>query len=531
MKKYSHISYAKIQRPYFRKTLYLALLLLWTAFSNLHAQHNGRVYYSIIPQPRIVRPAPGDFNTKNHIAVCFETDDPAFTEKIRYMPETILEDYFNRLSFPEKCPASNFLMIRQAPVEGTHNPAAYRIRIRKKSILIEAPHEEGVFYALQSLRQIIAGRRAIESYFIPGGEIIDWPEYEYRGMMLDVARHFFDESQIRTLIDYLARFKINKLHLHLADDQGWRIEIKSYPELTKRGSLIEVDSTPGGYFTQQQYSDLVEYARNRFIDIIPEIDMPGHTNAALASYAFLNCDDKRRELYPGTDVGFSSLCTSKDTVYGFVDRVIGELAAISPSPYIHIGGDESDATPHEGYIRFVDSVQKIVRRHGKTMIGWDEIARAPLDSGTVVQFWIHKDEAAKASLAGHPVIYSYAPYMYLDMKYNKKTPLGLHWAGYIDLKKAYTKALERVEGLDTNMIVGLEAPLWTETVRSMRDLIYLTYPRMCAYAEAGWTPRKERNWRPFRIRLSLLQKTLPPGFYKDKSVPWNYPRLHKQTGH
>ncbi|NPA46136.1 MAG: family 20 glycosylhydrolase [Chlorobi bacterium] len=507
--------------------LFILLLLISGNGIALRAQQNGRVYYSVIPQPRIVKPAPGDFNIKTQINICPDIRDSIFLDSIRYMPAFILSDYFENIRYPDTCPSDNYIVIRKAPVEDTDNSSAYHIKIRRKKILLEAPNEKGIFYGLQTLGQIIAGRRAINSYYIPAGDIIDWPEYEYRGMMLDVARHFFDENQIRYLIDYLARFKINKLHLHLTDDQGWRIEIKSYPELTRRGALIEVDSTPGGYFTQKQYSDLVAYARNRYIEIIPEIDMPGHTNAALASYAFLNCDNKRRELYSGTGVGFSSLCTSKDTVYGFVNRVIGELAAISPSPYIHIGGDESNATPHNEYIRFIDSVEKIVRSHGKTMIGWDEIARAHPDSGTVVQFWIHKNEAVKASQSGHPLIYSYAPYMYLDMKYNKRTPIGLHWAGYINLKKAYTKTLEPVDSLDINKFIGIEAPLWTETIRNMRDLIYMTFPRICAYAEAGWTPRKERNWRPFRIRLSLIQKLLPPGFYKDKSVPWRYPEKHK----
>jgi len=505
------------------RTLTGWFLWLWL-MGGVYAQTASPIYYPVVPQPRFVYPALGSFNLKGSIRIYVESDNPAFTDNVIYMPAQMLSSFFPKISYPKKTPSRNFILIRQGPVTGTLNPAAYYIQIKPQGIIIQATGEQGVFYALQTLKQIIAGRLAIKSFYLPAGEIIDWPRYNYRGMMLDVARHFYAPDEVMDLIDYLALFKINKLHLHLSDDQGWRLEIKSYPELTNRGALIEVDSTPGGYYTQQQFKDLVAYAHERFIDIIPEIDMPGHSQAALASYDFLNCDGKRKKLYHGTDVGFSSFCTRKDTVYKFIDKVIEEIAAISPSPYIHIGGDESDATPHDEYVRFVEKVQQIVRKHGKIMVGWDEIARSQLDTSTVVQFWIHRKEAIKAARQGNHIIFSYAPNCYLDMKYHERTPLGLHWAGYIPVSKAYRFRTDTIPGLRPDKIIGIEAPLWTETVRSYRDIIYLTFPRICAYAEIGWTSPGNRHWEEFRRRLSFIQSLLPEGYFRSGEIPWDYPK-------
>src|SRR6185295_5797180 len=199
---------------------------------------------------------------------------------------------------------------------------------------------------------------------IPGGHVTDRPRFAYRGAMLDVARHFFSVAQVERYIDQLAMYKINTFHLHLADDQGWRIMIHSWPRLATYGGSTAVDGDPGGYYTQEQYRDIVEYARQRFITVIPEIDMPGHVNAALASYAELNCDGIAPPLYTGTDVGFSSLCVSKPITYRFIDDVIRELAALPPGRYLHIGGDEAQATSHADYVTFMNRAQQIVADHG-----------------------------------------------------------------------------------------------------------------------------------------------------------------------
>ncbi len=283
---------------------------------------------------------------------------------------------------------------------GNHAPEGYQMNISPESIIIQAKDHAGLFYGIQTLRQLLNSDIELNEqqngpWLIASGTIDDYPEYGYRGAMLDVARHFFEVEEVKLFIDYLAMFKMNRLHLHLSDDQGWRIEIKSWPRLTEHGGSTEVGGGPGGFYTQEEYADIVQYAAERFITIVPEIDMPGHTNAALASYAELNCDEKATELYTGTEVGFSTLCTDKEVTYKFLDDVFRELSALTPGEYIHIGGDESHVTPLEDYIPFINKAQKIVEKHGKKVIGWDEIAHADLLPNTVVQWWAEAGKCKK----------------------------------------------------------------------------------------------------------------------------------------
>jgi hexosaminidase len=302
----------------------------------------------------------------------------------------------------------------------------YALVIEEESIALSAATAEGVFRGVQTLRQLLPAR--IESaaqqdgpWKIATGAITDFPIYEYRGAMLDVSRHFFGVEDVKRYIDLLAAFKINKLHLHLSDDQGWRIEIKSWPKLTEIGGSTEVGGGEGGFYTQEDYREIVNYAANRYITIIPEIDMPGHTNAALASYPELNCDGKTRELYSGTEVGFSTLCTDKEVTYQFVDDVVRELAEMTPGPFIHIGGDESHVTPMEDYIPFIERTQEIVDKYGKRVVGWDEIANADLLENTIVQYWAEAENAIKGIEEGAKVIMSPATKTYLDMQYDSTT--------------------------------------------------------------------------------------------------------------
>ena len=283
----------------------------------------------------------------------------------------------------------------------------YEMKIDKKMIAISATSPAGCFNGVQTLLQTMPVKApAREKLHIPTGEIRDFPEYAYRGAMLDVGRHFFSVDEVKQFIDYMAMYKLNALHIGLTNDQGWRIEIKSWPKLTEIGGSTEVGGGPGGFYTQEQYKELVKYAQDRNITIIPEIDMPGHTNAALASYAELNCDGKARDLYTGIEVGFSTLCTDKEITYQFIDDVIGELAAITPGEYIHIGGDESHSTPLEDYIPFVNRVQQIVLKHGKKVVGWDEIANASLVENSAVQFWDNVKNTTMALEQGAKVVIS-----------------------------------------------------------------------------------------------------------------------------
>ena len=243
------------------------------------------------------------------------------------------------------------------------------------------------------------------------------------------------------------------------------------------------------------------YARSRYIDIVPEIDIPGHTNAALASYPELNCNGVAPALYTGTEVGFSSLCIDKELTYEFLDDVIGELAALTPGPYIHVGGDEAHSTPAEDYRRFIERAQQIVQAHGKQMLGWAEIAQIDLSPGTVAQYW-QGDFGSRAAAQGVKLIMSPADRSYLDMKYDDSTPLGLNWAGNIDVERAYSwDPATLLPGVGEDAVLGVEAPLWTETLDNMDDLEYMVFPRLLGLAEIGWSPAEGRSWDEYRLRL------------------------------
>jgi len=320
--------------------------------------------------------------------------------------------------------------------------------------------------------------------------------------MLDISRHFFGVETIKSVIDQISLYKINHLHLHLSDDQGWRIEIKSWPELTAIGSSTEVGGGEGGFLTQEDYKEIQRYAQSHFITVVPEIDMPGHTNSALASYAELNCNDKTTELYTGIEVGFSTLCAEKEITYTFLSDVFTELAQLTEGPYIHIGGDESHVTSDEDYIKLVDYALEKVISLGKTPIGWDEIANANLDDRGISQYWANSENTSLAGSKKASVIISPAAHAYLDMQYDSLTPLGLHWAGYLPVKKSFDWDPEKlVENLDSQLIVGIEAPLWSETLESLEDIEYMTFPRLPGLAEIAWSTSEKRTWETYKVVL------------------------------
>ena len=401
----------------------------------------------------------------------------------------------------------------------------YKLVISKNSITISANKTAGCFNAVQTLLQTLPVKaNSGEALEIATGEIVDFPEYAFRGAMLDVARHFFGVEDVKRYIDFLAAYKMNVLHLHLSDDQGWRIEIKSWPNLTTHGGSTEVGGGEGGFYTQEQYSEIVKYAAERQIMIIPEIDMPGHTNAALASYAELNCDGKATELYTGTKVGFSTFCTDKEITYKFIDDVVRELAELTPGPYIHIGGDESHVTAIEDYIPFVNRVQEIVVSHGKKVIGWDEIANATLVENATVQFWADVKNTTMGAEQGAKVIMSPASKAYLDMQYDSTTHLGLHWAGYIEVDHGYSwDPTTLIPEISKENILGVEAPLWSETVTNIDEIEYMVFPRLPGYAEIGWSAPEARKWDEYKIRLAKHGKrfeAMDIDFYRSALVPW-----------
>ncbi len=405
----------------------------------------------------------------------------------------------------------------------------YELIVDEKGIKLTANEAEGLFRGVQTIRQLLpadiekTAKQAVK-WTIPACHIKDYPNYEHRGAMLDVSRHFFGVPDVKRFIDLIAAYKMNVLHLHLADDQGWRIEIKSWPNLTKHGGKTAVGGGKGGFYTQEDYTEIVNYAKERYITIIPEIDMPGHTNAALSSYPELNCDGKAPELYTGIEVGFSSLCVRKPITYEFIDSVIREVAALTPGNYIHIGGDESHATKKEDYIYFIEKTQAIVNKYGKQMIGWDEIVTSNLTKNSVAQHWATEKNAKSAVKQGLKIIMSPAKRAYLDMQYDSTSRIGLHWAAYVEVDSGYLWSPDTfVDSVPKANILGIEAPLWTETVENMDDIEYLVFPRLVGHAEIGWSPKDLRDWTTYKTRLGNHKDrfdALGINFYRSKLVDW-----------
>lgn len=421
------------------------------------------------------------------------------------------------------------LELGDASISGAED---YELTVASDRVTIRANQPAGLFYGVQSFRQLLPAFIEYQAVrpdtarpvVAAPGRIADAPRFAWRGAMLDVSRHFMSVSDVKRYVDLMSLYKLNRLHLHLADDQGWRIEIKSWPDLAVRGGSTQVGGGAGGFFTQDQYADIVRYAAERFVTIVPEIDMPGHTNAALASYANLNCDGAARELYTGIQVGFSALCVDKDITYTFINDVVREIAALTPGPWFHIGGDEVKTLTPEQYVRFIERVQTIVQSHGKQMVGWDEIAPARLLPGSVVQHWRPKTTPAEAVAKGARVIMSIANKAYLDMKYDAATPIGLSWAGYVDVNTAYDwDPATMAAGVPESALLGVEAPLWSETLATIRDVEFLAFPRLAAIAEVGWSRAETRDWNAFRQRLGAHGPRLTAlgvNFHRAPAVPW-----------
>lgn len=484
---------------------------------------------SLIPAPVSVEKNEGTFEITES-TVLYVDNDAALQAVADSFVETIANASGIKLKTTSSTDdvASGIVFKISSEVEGEEG---YKLNVNENLVTLSASTAAGAYRGIQTLKQLlpseIASPEVIKNirWVIPGVNITDYPQYSYRGSMLDMSRHFFTVDEVKRYIDLMAAYKLNVLHMHLTDDQGWRIEIKSWPKLTEIGASKEVGGGEGGFYTQEDYKEIVAYAQERYITIIPEIDMPGHTNAALASYPELNCDGKAPELYTGTEVGFSSFCIDKEITYTFIEDVIKEIIAITPGEYIHIGGDESHSTELEDYIPFVTRVQDMVYKHGKTPIGWDEIRHAELKESTVVQFWANKENAQEAVKQGSKVLISPASKAYLDMKYDSISPLGLSWAGLINVKTGYDwNPSTLVEGVGKDNIFGVEAPLWAETLETIDDIEYMVIPRLLGYAEIGWSQDSSREWDTYKVRLGKHYnrfKLKNINFYESEMVPWD----------
>ena len=410
----------------------------------------------------------------------------------------------------------------------------YHLTVAPAAVTIRANKPAGLFAGAQTLRQLLPAEIdsptvVRRSWSVAGGSIVDYPRFAYRGAMLDLARHFHTPDEIKAYLDEISRFKVNHLHLHLSDDQGWRIQIDSWPKLTEvsGGAGTGVGGEGPGFLTKSQYRDLVSYAAARYVTIVPEIDMPGHVNAAQVAYPELTCDGVAPP--PRTDmaVGYSSLCISSETTYRFVEDVIRELAAITPGPYLHIGGDEAHATPDADYQTFMRRVIPLVGKYGKIPFGWNEIAQSPESATAVAQFWATgttNPTLVEAVARGTKVVMSPASKAYLDMKYDPSTPIGLSWAGYIEVRTAYDwDPATRVAGIGEEALLGVEAPLWSETLRNLDHIEFMAFPRLPAIAELGWSPASTHDWDSFAARLGAYGPRWAlrdVDFYRSPQITW-----------
>lgn len=426
----------------------------------------------------------------------------------------------------------------------------YEMHISSSVVRISANKAAGIFYGVQTLLQLLPD--AVESptsvktaLQIPAVEIIDYPRFAWRGIMLDVSRHFFTKEEVKRYIDQIARFKFNTLHLHLTDDNGWRIEIKSLPKLTQVGAWRverhgyfnrrkepqpDEPATYGGYYTHEDIREIVAYAQSRYVTVVPEIDVPGHCMAALAAYPELSCTKQKVYVNPGT--AFSewygngtfkmlvdnTLNPSDEKVYEFLDKVFTEVAALFPGPYIHAGGDEcykgywaNDEgcralmkqlkTRHvedlQGY--FMNRVEKIIQSKGKKMIGWDEVLEGGVSTDVAIMSWRGMKGGIEAAREGHQVIMSPTTYAYLDYQQGEAS---IEPPVYASLRAKKVYAFEPVpEGIDARRIMGVQGNVWTEQIPHFRHLEYMTYPRAWALAEVAWSPKEGKNWRDFARRM------------------------------
>lgn len=423
-------------------------------------------------------------------------------------------------------------------------PESYRLEATGASVEIVGADAAGLFYGVQTLGQLItppgkgpgAASAATSEWTIPATRIVDAPRFAYRGVMLDVARHFHGPDTVRAFIDRAASLKFNVLHLHLSDDQGWRLELRSRPLLTERSSATAVGGAPGGFYTQEDYRVIVAYAAAHHMTVVPEFDMPGHTHAVTLAYPELNeeprLDEHMHQIireyggeapvhgapYDGMAVGFSSLRIHDEATYAFITDVFTELATLTPGPYLHLGGDEALGTPAADFALFVQRASAIVAATGKIPIAWHEagVVGAQLAPGTVGQYWGFRtptdgmDEKTRGFLAaGGQVILSPADAIYLDMKHAPGAPLGLSWAGIVSARQSYEwEPAAVIDGVGDEQILGIEAPLWTETARTLSDIDALAFPRIASAAEVAWSPAASasglRTWDSFAARVGAI---------------------------
>ncbi len=503
-----------------------------------------RISTSIIPMPSSLRSMPGTFNLDKKTRIFLSPASLTARAAVDIFRMQLAGSMGFEMKYAANLPGSRAIVISQD--NQISNREGYCLTVDKQKIEIRYRTESGLFYAFQTLRQLLPG--TVESktkidgkWIVPCVEITDEPRFEYRGFMLDVARHFQPIEVLKKYVDLLAFYKINHFHLHLTDDQGWRIEIKKYPKLQeisswrKESVVGHFGDKPrkydgirhGGFYTQEQLKELVRYAQERFITIIPEIEMPGHSTAALAAYPELTCFPKKFEVTPDYGVFEDVYCT-KESTFKFLEDVLSEVVEIFPSKLIHIGGDECPKTrwkvcptcqqrmkeenlknENELQSYFIRRIQKFLNSKGRNIIGWDEIVEGGLTPGATLMYWrtwLKDQPVLEAAKDGFKVIMSPLEPFYFNLYEDKEkilTPLA--YPGLIPLENVYkyNPVSDKLNAAEAKNIIGIQANLWSEYVTTGETAEYMTFPRLCALAEGAWSPAASKDYADFIRRLKI----------------------------
>ncbi len=500
--------------------------------------------FHVVPLPQtIVEADTSDgFVLDDNTVITYPEGDESMKRNARFLSEYLAELTGRNLKITD-APADENAIVLLSNLD-SDNPEAYSLTVTPQLITIDGSTPAGTFYGIQTLRKSVPVTGDLNVTF-PAVTIADEPRFAYRGTMLEVCRHFYPVDSVKKFIDMLALHNINRFHLGLSQDQGWRIEIKSRPELTAVGSkrkgtcvghdIDSSDSIPyGGFFTQDEARDLVQYAADRYITIVPEINMPGHMLAALASYPELGCTGGPYEVWQRWGISDDVLCAGNDSVLTFIDDVLGEIVDIFPSEYIHVGGDEcpkvrwaacpkcqakarelglkadADGTVEEKLQSYIiHHAGDFLASRGRKMIGWDETLEGGLAPGAIVMSWRGEEGAVEAARQGHDAILTPTNYCYFDYYQTRDTdnePLAI--GGYVPLEKVYSynPAPRGLTDDQQKHMLGVQANLWTEYMPTYSQVEYMSLPRMAALAEVQWTDPDKKDYADFTKRLLQLTK-------------------------
>jgi hexosaminidase len=511
------------------KTTYTFLLFLLISLS--FSQNN--IAFIPIPQNTLVGKGSFYINTKTYI----QADENSF--EANYLKEAIQSPTGLHLKITSKNNSKNIQLVLLEPKIANFNKEQYEIVVSDSAIVISALTNQGLFYGIQTLLQMVPFEKKNE-IVIPWIKISDAPKYAWRGMHLDVCRHYFPITFIKKYIDYLAHYKMNTFHWHLTEDQGWRIEIKKYPKLTevgawRNGSMVGRyddqkfdDIKYGGFYTQEEIKEVVAYALQRHVTIIPEIEMPGHSLAALSAYPELTCTGGPFEVGKKWGV-FDDVYCPKEETFTFLENVLSEVLALFPSEYIHIGGDECPKTrwkscshcqklikekglkdEHELQSYFIQRIEKFVNSKGRKIIGWDEILEGGLAPNAAVMSWRGTEGGIAAAKQKHYVVMSPGSHCYFDHYQGKPENEPLAIGGFTSLEKVYNfnpmpKELDLEE---QKYILGAQANVWTEYILTPEQVEYMIMPRMSALAEVLWGTANPENYLDFKTRIQAQENWL-----------------------